>query len=121
MHARADWAMPRSAGGEKEHGVFIPDLVGVVHLAEEVGGVGELRLEFLLHFLPDGVAALSNAWSDGSDQIFWPGAKLQPHAPLSVFYDAGQRASPSGMKAGDGPLLPVGHQHRNAIRGLDTQ
>src|SRR5580658_11298477 len=120
MHARADWAMPRSAGGEKEHGVFIPDLVGVVHLAEEVGGVGELRLEFLLHFLPDGVAALSNAWSDGSDQIFRPGAKLQPHAPHSVFYDARQGAAPPRMKGCHRPLLPIRQQNWDAIGSLDT-
>src|SRR5271168_3314083 len=105
MHAGPDRAMPRSTGGEKEHGVFIPDLVGVVHLAEELGRVDKLGLEFLLHFLPDGVAALPNAWPDGSDQIFWPGAKLQSHAPHSVLHDARQGTAPPGMKGGDGPLL----------------
>ncbi len=113
--------MPRSTGGEKEHGVFIPDLVGVVYLAEELGRVGKLRFELLLHFFPDGIAALPYARPDGSDQIFWPGAKLQPHAPHSVFHDARQGAAPPRMKGRDRPLLPIRHKHGDAIRSLDAQ
>jgi hypothetical protein len=40
VHAGPDFAMPRRAGGEKQHRIFLPDRVGVVHLAEEFRRIG---------------------------------------------------------------------------------
>ncbi len=121
MHAGSDCAMPRSTRGEKEHGIFISDLVGIVYLAKEFGCVGKLRFEFLLHFFSDGITALPYARPDGGDEIFRTGAKFQPHTPHPVFHNARQSASPPCMKGRDRPLFAVGNENRDAIRRLDAQ
>src|SRR6201999_3715665 len=90
VHARTDIAVARRAGSEKQHGIFLPDRVGVVDLTEEFRGILELGLELVLHLFPDRVAALPDSRSDGGHEILWSGTELQPHAAYSVFHDARQ-------------------------------
>jgi hypothetical protein len=47
VHGGPHFAMAGRAGGQKKHGIFLPDRVGVVYLAEEFLGIDELGLELL--------------------------------------------------------------------------
>src|ERR1039457_292768 len=95
MQARADGRVAGRALRHKEHRILCAHRVGVVDLAEELAGIGKLRLEFGERIFAHGVATGADAGTDGGDQILRPGAELEPHAAHTALDDALDGAAPA--------------------------
>ena len=55
---------------------------------KEIGGIVELRFKAGEQLFPDGIAAGTNAGSDGCNQVFRARAEFEPHRANTSFDDA---------------------------------
>ena len=119
VKAGTDGRVAGRALREKEHGVFLADGIGVEDLFEQFARVRELGFEFRQNFFTDGVTTKADAGTDGGDQVFRLGTKGQAHLADTGLDYTFKGAAPSGVKGGHDAALAVGHQHGNAVGGLD--
>ena len=117
MDLRADVGVARRTRGEEKQRIFVLDGIGVVDLGEERGRVGELALEVEANLFADGVAAGADAGADGGNEVFGAGAELETHSADTALDDAGEGASPAGVKGGDDATTGIGDENRDAVGG----
>jgi hypothetical protein len=96
-------------------------LVAGAQLVEPLGSLRELRMEFDGNFGADFVAAATDGWADGSEQVRRPGAKMHVHFADSFGDDALERAAPSGMDSGDSALFWIHKKNGNAVGRLHAK
>src|SRR5579864_303947 len=94
--------MARRAGVEEQKRIFFVNGIGFTHLAEDLAGISELRVELLPHLLPHLVAAGVDSRPDGGAQVPGSGAELTAHFAYAFFYNAVQGAAPASVKGAHG-------------------
>jgi len=117
---RANGRVAGRALGEKQHGVPGPHRVAVKDLAKQLPSIAELGLEAGQQLFAHGVAAGADAGTDGGNQVFGrePNSSLMRPTPASTIRS---RSAPAGMEGRHHSPLAVGHQHGNAVGGLDAE
>jgi hypothetical protein len=109
-------AVPGSARGEKKHGIFLANRIGLLDFMEEVSRVGELRVEVFADLFADGVAAIVYARADGSLKVARTASKLKTHYAYAFFDDALDCPAPAGMENSDGRPRAIYKDDRQAVR-----
>lgn len=118
---RWEFAMPRSAGSQKQQRVFFAYRVRFFDFAKQFGSVRKLRFEFSPHLFADFVAATPDAGTDRGLQIAWPRSEITEHLTHALFYDAFHGAAPSGVKHARGVSPRIHQNYGKAVRSLDSQ
>jgi len=106
------------------HHVQPLDRIGFIAGPEFVkpfGGIGELRKKLGGNFGADFIAATANGRADGGEQIGRLGLKLHLHLADGFDDDSRESTSPAGVNSGDGALLGIHDENRNAVSGLGAQ
>jgi hypothetical protein len=88
--------------------------------AEELLSITKPRSKFPVHLVPHCVAASSNARPHSRLQILHPRSVLIHHPRDPDLDDSGHRPPPPRMKRPHHLLLPIHHQHWNAICSPNT-
>src|SRR5262245_45518109 len=107
MNLRPKVAVARSPRGHEQKWILLFDRMLIVNLAKKLFCIGELRLKFFDHLVPDRVTALMNARPDGCAKVLGLTAKYFAHAADSFLDNAFGRPAPSGMKGGNHALLRI--------------
>ena len=112
------------AGGacrEKQHRIFFAHGIGLLYLAEQFRGIGELGGELVSNLLPYLVTATVNAGANRGFKIARPAAKVAAHLAHSLLDDPFERPPPAGVKYADGAALRVDKNDGETIGRLDSQ
>ena len=96
-------------------------LVTGAEFVEPFGGFGELGKKLSGDFGADFVAAATDGWADGGKQIARLGFEMHLQLADGFDDDAPEGTAPAGMNGGDGALLGIDEENRNAVGGLDAQ
>jgi len=81
--------------------------------------VAELGFELRCHFLSHNVAALANAWSDGSTKVTGIATEMAAHLADPFFDNARCGSSPTSVKGADDSTLRIDYEHGRAVCDLD--
>jgi hypothetical protein len=95
--------------------------VASAEFIEPLFGAGELRSELGDEFGANLVATAANRWAESRENILGAGAEVHAHLAESFFRNASERPAPAGMNRGDGALLWIDQQNRNAIGRLHAE
>ena len=88
---------------------------------KKLWSVFKLRLKSVFHFFAHFKAAILDSRPDGSVNILWARAKLQPHNAYAFFHDALDRPTPSGVKRAYGLAPGIDEQDGEAIGGENAE
>ena len=106
------------AGG---HHVEPLDRIGFVagaKLVEPFGGFSKLGEELGGDFGADFVAAATDGWADGGEEVGGRGFELHLHLADGFDDDASESAAPAGVNGGDGAFFGVYEENGDAVGGL---
>ena len=119
--SRGEFAMARSAGGEKQQRIFLAHGIGVFDFAEESRSIIELRFEPGADFFSDLIATALDAGADGGFEIAGAGTEVAKHLSDAFFDDAFEGATPSSVEDADGSVFWIDEDDRQAVGGLNSQ
>src|SRR6202162_3111883 len=106
---------------ENEHRIFFAHRIGLLYLAEQFCGIGELGGELVSNLLPYLVTATVNAGANRGFKIARPAAEVAAHLAHSLLAVPVERSPPACVKYADGAALRVDKDDRETIGGLDSQ
>src|SRR5579863_830654 len=115
------FAVPGSAGGQEQKGIFLAHRIGFLQFAKQSGRIPKLRFKLDANFFSDLIAAALNPRTNRSLQVTRAAAEVAMHFADAFFYDTLHRASPSGVKHAYGVPFGVHQNHREAVRGLNGE
>ena len=92
-----------------------------VRFVEIVGGVRKLGGEFGDEVGGDFIAAWTDRWADGGEEIGGLAAEFELHAADGFLGDAGEGAAPTSVNGGDRAFFRIDEEYRHAIGGLDAE
>jgi len=115
----AEWRVSRRALGQKEHRVLLADRVRIVYLVKKFSRIGELGLEGRKNLFSNRVAAGTDAWADGGNEVFGVCVEFEPHLADPGLDNPAHRTAPASVEGCDDALFPIRYQDWNAVSGLD--